>query len=249
MKLYVISLKESQDRRDKVDSQLKAANVEYEIFDAVRVQNGIEGYFDDYDEEQYLINCGRVATAGEIGCYASHLSLWKKCVELNEPILIMEDDFCIEKNFPAAILEVEKLIDGYGFIRLQTEFRGKKITVKDVADFSLYYYTKMPHSLMCYAINPTVAQALIDTSNKLTAPVDVVIKKIWEHQIPMFGLAPYPVRECDGENITTIKGRVSEKKRFKIKALRFLTKVTWVFKRLKHNFKQIKQLKRAGLIS
>ena len=30
--------------------------------------------------------------------------------------------------------------------------------------------------------------------------------------------------------------------------LRFLTKAGWVFKRLKHNYKQIKQLKQAGLI-
>ncbi|MFW2372912.1 MAG: glycosyltransferase family 25 protein [Gammaproteobacteria bacterium] len=249
MKLYVISLKDSQHRRQKADTQLSAANVEYEFFDAVRVDNGIEGYFDSYDEEQYLINCGRVAATGEIGCYASHLSLWKKCVELNQPIVIMEDDFCIEDDFSAAILEVEKLIGEYGFIRLQTEFRGKKIKSKDVSGFTLYYYTKMPHSLMCYAINPNVAQALIDSSKKLTAPVDVVIKKIWLHQIPMFGLAPYPVRDCEAENITTIQGRVSAKKSNFIKIKRFLTKAGWVFKRLKHNHKQIKQLKKAGLIN
>ena len=29
---------------------------------------------------------------GEIGCFDSHFRLWEKCVELNEPILIFEDD-------------------------------------------------------------------------------------------------------------------------------------------------------------
>lgn len=249
MKLYVISLKESQDRRHKVDAQLTAAKVEYEFFDAIRVQNGIESYFDSCDEEQYLINCGRVVATGEIGCYASHLAMWKKCVELNQPIVIMEDDFCIEENFPAAILQVEKLISNYGFVRLQTEFRGKKIKSKDVEGFTLYYYTKMPHSLMCYALSPKVAQGLIESSKTLTAPVDVVIKKTWQHQIPMFGLAPYPVRDCEVENITTIKGRVSAKKNLLVKIKRFLTKVGWVFKRLKYNVEQIKQLRKAGLIN
>lgn len=163
--------------------------------------------------------------------------------------MIMEDDFCIEENFSAAIQEVQKLINDYGFIRLQTEFRGKKIKAKDVADFTLYYYTKMPHSLMCYALSPKVAQGLIDSSKKLTAPVDVVIKKIWQHHIPMFGLAPYPVGDCGAENITTIKGRVSAKKNLFLKIKRFLTKAGWVFKRLKYNIKQIKQLRRAGLIT
>ena len=249
MKLYVISLEESQDRRDKVDAQLEAVNVKYEYFDAVRVQNGAEGYFDSYDEEQYLINCGRVATAGEIGCYASHLALWKKCVEFNQPIVIMEDDFCIEENFPAAILEVQKLISDYGFIRLQTEFRGKKIKAKDVAGFTLYYYTKMPHSTMCYALSPIVAQAFVDSSKNLTAPIDVVMKKFWEHRIPMFGLSPYPVRECEGDNITSIDGRVSANKSLAIKIKRFLTKAGWIVKRLKYNVKQIRQLKKAGLIT
>ncbi|MCW8955884.1 MAG: glycosyltransferase family 25 protein [Gammaproteobacteria bacterium] len=249
MRLYVISLKESQDRRAKVDTQLKRANIEYEFFDGIRVHNGIEGYFESYNEQQYLINCGRLATAGEIGCYASHLELWRKCVELNQPIMIMEDDFCIEDEFSSAMSHVEKLINDYGYIRLQTEFRGKKIKAKETAGFTLYYYTKMPHSLMCYAINPKVAQTLIDNSKNLTAPVDVVIKKIWQHQIPMFGLAPYPVRECDEENVSTIQGRVSKKKSIRIKLLRLLTKVGWVFKRLSYNFKQIKQLKQVGLIT
>jgi len=248
MKLYVISLKESQDRRRKVDALLTAAKVEYEFFDAIRVQNGIEGYFDSYDEEQYLINCGRVAATGEIGCYASHLALWKKCVELNEPILIMEDDFCIEENFLAAIREVEKLISNYGFIRLQTEFRGKKIKSKDVGRFTLYYYTKMPHSTMCYAINPEVSRVFINQSKSLTAPIDVTMKKFWEHQIPMFGLAPYTVRDCDDELATCIAGRVSTNKSLRIKVKRFLTKAGWIVKRLKYNVNQIRQLKKAGLI-
>jgi len=29
---------------------------------------------------------------GVIGCFYSHYSLWKKCIELNEPIMIFEDD-------------------------------------------------------------------------------------------------------------------------------------------------------------
>jgi hypothetical protein len=37
-------------------------------------------------------NWNRRLTQGEIGCVLSHLELWKKCVELNEPILILEDD-------------------------------------------------------------------------------------------------------------------------------------------------------------
>ena len=35
---------------------------------------------------------GKLSRPGVIGCFYSHYSLWKKCVELKEPIMIFEDD-------------------------------------------------------------------------------------------------------------------------------------------------------------
>jgi hypothetical protein len=35
---------------------------------------------------------GKLSRPGVIGCFYSHYALWKKCIELNEPIMIFEDD-------------------------------------------------------------------------------------------------------------------------------------------------------------
>jgi GR25 family glycosyltransferase involved in LPS biosynthesis len=35
---------------------------------------------------------GKLSRPGVIGCFYSHYGLWKKCVELGEPIMIFEDD-------------------------------------------------------------------------------------------------------------------------------------------------------------
>lgn len=35
---------------------------------------------------------GKMSKPGVIGCFYSHYSLWQKCVELQEPIMIFEDD-------------------------------------------------------------------------------------------------------------------------------------------------------------
>ena len=35
---------------------------------------------------------GKLSRPGVIGCFYSHYNLWSKCVELNEPIMIFEDD-------------------------------------------------------------------------------------------------------------------------------------------------------------
>ena len=53
---------------------------------------------------------------GEVGCFLSHYLLWKKCIDLNEPILILEDDAIITDEFD--IEKIEKLTDEYNFIYL-----------------------------------------------------------------------------------------------------------------------------------
>jgi hypothetical protein len=35
---------------------------------------------------------GKLSRPGVVGCFYSHYTLWNKCVELNEPIMIFEDD-------------------------------------------------------------------------------------------------------------------------------------------------------------
>jgi GR25 family glycosyltransferase involved in LPS biosynthesis len=36
---------------------------------------------------------------GVLGCFYSHYRLWKKCLELNEPIFIFEDDVIFQRNY------------------------------------------------------------------------------------------------------------------------------------------------------
>jgi GR25 family glycosyltransferase involved in LPS biosynthesis len=38
------------------------------------------------------VDWGKLSRPGVIGCFLSHYQLWQKCLELNEPIMIFEDD-------------------------------------------------------------------------------------------------------------------------------------------------------------
>ncbi len=55
---------------------------------------------------------------GELGCYASHYSLWEKCIELNEAICILEDDITLKEDFKEGLDFLEKHIQELGYIRL-----------------------------------------------------------------------------------------------------------------------------------
>lgn len=237
MKIFVINLKESADRRANASAQLGRQGVRFEFFDAVRGDAALEDYFEGYDEYQFLLNTGRTASTGEIGCYASHLALWKKCIELNRSIMVMEDDFLLDDRFASAVQLVAENIDEFGYIRLQSETRGKKRLVKQLGDFSLWRYTRFPHSAMCYGISPAVANTFVSSSTLLTAPIDVHVKKFWEHGHPMYGISPYTVTESRASSDSTIKGRQKARKSLKLKLLRPVTKLSWFLKRMLFNLR------------
>lgn len=232
MNIFVISLTKATQRRASCIEQLNEAELEFSFFDAQSVINDYTDFFEKYDEREFQINTGRTAAKGEIGCYASHLALWEKCVELDEPIMIMEDDFYLTEGFRSAVFIVADEIDQYGYIRLQSEGSGKSRLVKSIGDYKLLYYTKMPHSLMCYAITPSVAKQFIRKAKVLDAPVDVMIKKIWEHKQRLYGLSPYTVIDSDLSSESMISGRVKHKKSLSIQFSRFLRKTSWIVNRV-----------------
>ena len=63
--------------------------------------------------ENPIVNTIRLSGPGAIGCFYSHFRLWKKCVELNEPIYIFEDDVNFIRSYvPVQFNEVLILVLG-----------------------------------------------------------------------------------------------------------------------------------------
>ena len=119
MKTFVISLQRRPDRKELFNKNNSSLN--YEPFDA------IDGRGIDH---QWLLNNGfdtdknwidpinnTHITHGEVGCYLSHYYLWAKCIALNEPIIILEDDAVLTDRFSTQ--EIKKNFDaGYNLMYL-----------------------------------------------------------------------------------------------------------------------------------
>ena len=98
MKTFVINLSDRRDRMMLFESQ----KLEYERFDAV---NGKKLTYEQlkklgYDTQSDWIDPihSTHLTSGEVGCFLSHYNLWKKCIELNVPLCILEDDAVVPDN-------------------------------------------------------------------------------------------------------------------------------------------------------
>jgi len=223
MQICVISLPRSVRRRKFIDEQIRAFNLPYEFFDAVDGAVEFERYFEACDEHAFLMNTGRVASAGEIGCFASHVALWKRCVLQNRPILVLEDDAYLHTNFPAAVDTACSLIDDYGFIRLQQGWKKRRRLVVRSGRFGVYSFPSFPLGSQCYAISPAAARALLFNSLVFESPVDVFIKRYWEHGQPLFALFPFSV-SCSHFSVNPTIQRGDSRRNLPLKARRFFSK-------------------------
>ncbi|MCG7496814.1 glycosyltransferase family 25 protein [Vibrio sp. Of7-15] len=191
MKAFVLTLKGCDERQQLTTDILHSASVDFEFLYGVDGRKGEHPLLKRYNDKEFQFNCGRPAALGEIGCYASHYLAWQKCVELNEPILVFEDDLSIEDGFHSSIDYCSELIKKHGFIRMEsTETNNKYYTVNKSDHFSLIKYLKVPQCATCYAISPQVAKTFIKHSQSFNYPVDVFIRNTWIHHQPIFAVQP-----------------------------------------------------------
>jgi len=213
VRIFIISLKTALARRAAVAEQLAGLALSYQFFDAVTGQDALD-HFRAVNPTLYRLNTRREPMANEMACYASHLSLWKLSVELNEPIVILEDDCRFYPNFADAVRTTSKHIDRFGFIRLQSHERARKkpmgpatYKILEDAGFCLSYVSDVPLCLVAYAISPAAAARLVRSSATLTAPVDKFMQRTWEHDTPIFVLSPASVTTSAHGSASTIGSR------------------------------------------
>lgn len=214
MRIFVISLPTQSERRAFIRTQFERMNLPFSFFDAIDVRRRQTRYFRKFDVRRFELNTGRNPLTGEIGCYASHLTLWRTCLVLDEPIIILEDDAALDARFESAVAFVEREIGSLGFVRLESNKKRPGPTVTVGSTFSARYCHSYPFSAMAYTLSPAVARSFIKHSQTFDAPVDKFIKDFWVHQQPLYQLSPAVVAESDvGLRTTTIGKREPPRQR------------------------------------
>lgn len=118
-KTFVIALKDHPISLSQLNDCLlsaKAHNWEVETFWGT---NGKTLSLDSWKQIGVtpLLHKGAMNKLGTWGCFFSHFSLWNKCIELNEPIVILEHDAIIKSKWVSidASNALVKLHEDYSF--------------------------------------------------------------------------------------------------------------------------------------
>jgi glycosyl transferase, family 25 len=181
--IYVINLASSSARRERISARLNELKIPFEIFPAVD------------------------------GRAEPHSLLWNKCVELNHPILVMEDDVVIDELFTDAYTLCEEILNVLCFLRLHGTGTHRR-PFKEVAqfgDYTLRDYVRGPTGALCYALTPNAARALMANAESWYMAVDDYIDRYWIHKVDSFALAPY--RISVGNNKSDIDRPTNQKSR------------------------------------
>jgi glycosyl transferase, family 25 len=193
--IRVISLEDSTNRRLEFSRQVSSLDLDWSFFSAHKATVSPLGY-NEYDA---IVGCGRALFPPEIGAYVSHFKCWEWLAnsEYNQGI-ILEDDVIAEWRAIAQLSRFDLSTHGIQLLRL---FATHPISCKIVM-----YRFLSPHchlvrttgwylGMQGYMLTKAAAHQLISKYANITAPVDWIFSRYWEHRLGNYSLFPFPLVE------------------------------------------------------
>ena len=136
IRIFVINLKSSVERRKTMEKQLNRLGLSFEIFDAVNGADLSDNEITSYFDMNFYNHRPHYYTPGLSGCILSHYFLYKKMVdEKIDVALILEDDMILNKN----LLQL--------FEQLSKEIRNDEVNM-------LFYQSRFPINLSQNSVTP-----------------------------------------------------------------------------------------------
>jgi glycosyl transferase family 25 len=97
--IYVISLERCQDKRS-IFAKWNDPHIDYQFYDAC---DGMQLSKSRQEEHSRLGSW----SVGAYGCAVSHKELWKKCIQTQQPMIILEDDVVVNQHFQDQVAQIQ----------------------------------------------------------------------------------------------------------------------------------------------
>jgi glycosyl transferase family 25 len=194
--IRIISLKDS-NRREIFHQPSPSLGLDPQFVDAST------GLIDDlsYDPARSYLNCRRELVRQEIGCYASHVSLWRELIGSTDvrQMLVLEDDVYVDWPIVAEICAIDWSVHKIDYLKLMSKYPAQ-FTVRHwsypLRDRHIVRYRSLALGTGAYLISVAAATVLEKQSKVISRPIDVQMDRPWGTGLPVFGIVPAPVLEA-----------------------------------------------------
>jgi glycosyl transferase, family 25 len=196
--IRVISLDGSVDRRQAFRQMAGGTALNWAFFPAhTSVTEPLR-----YDNRVATRRCGRPLSPAEIGCYASHFKVWEWLANSDyDQAIIFEDDVIVDWAIIAK-LSINRFGDyGINLLRLHISypFNCKMVQYRLFSpNTHLVRIVGNVPGAVSYLLTRAAARVLVANYSIVSAPLDWVLARYWEHRIPSYCIYPFPVIERGG---------------------------------------------------
>ncbi len=194
--VLVVSLETAETRRAAFAARATNTSLVWRFFDACT--GPAPGM--TLDEPAIRANKGRLLSKGEIGCYASHFSIWLDMVVRGVPqAIILEDDTVVDWEYLEPLARTDLHATGIDYLRLYAKRPTWQRVVRQ--DFLQHSRTVVElvgpaYGTQGYAITLEGARRLVEHCRIVRRPVDDEMDRSWAHGLPNLALFPAPILEA-----------------------------------------------------
>ena len=200
MKIFIVNLKQSVERKQKIEAQLVALGLSAEFVEAV---DGRE--LSEKERQSVTAQVNYAFLPGEIGCALSHQQIYKKIIDENiNNALILEDDVVLTEDFQHVLQNITVPSERPSVILLSRTNKYFKKPLKAISGNYSLHKTLLATTAHSYIINSEAARSLL----KGLYPVWIVSDKwgLFEDMslVEVYSVVPHPVHLSDEAKNSTI---------------------------------------------
>lgn len=193
--IRVISLPDAADRRTRFVQRAVDAKVEWRFFDALRtLPPGLR-----HEEDTAIVAKGRPLRPGELGCYASHWTVWTEFLAGDaDRLIVLEDDVIVDWRYVAALSAEGSAAHRFDYLRLfnlrptlkRTVCRGLLRPNDHVVELN-----GLAYGTQGYMLSRTAANKLVRHCRHVRRTIDDEMDRSWDHGLPNLAVFPAPLLE------------------------------------------------------
>ncbi len=209
LRVVLINLPRSVVRRERMQQRLAALGLEYTLFSAIDGKAEQARLAAQLDEPAFQRNVGRDVLPGEIGCYHSHITVWREFLASagpDEVLLVLEDDVVFGADFVPALHEALRACAHWDILKLNRIRALQPVRQRRAGPYRINAYLGTATGMGAYLIQRDVIERLLPAMLPVTRPIDHELDRIHMHDLRHFGLEPFPSDVRD-ENQSTITGQ------------------------------------------
>lgn len=195
--VFVINMADNTTRMQSAAQELDQRNIAFHRFEAVNGRQLSDAEVADvYDPVANLKRARHPLVKPEIGCYLSHIALWREIA--NGPAaggIILEDDFVADDDLADVLRAVASDTGDWDILKLFSARTGQKMVTSRAlcAGRSVAVPYKVPNTMLGYAIRRETAARLVKVTLPFSRPVDEDMKHFWEFDLKVSLVTPSPL--------------------------------------------------------